>query len=167
MEQRRQSWRAPEGGAEESALQRWNLFRVIFSVEAGVTLIAGLQAIFLPSLFQLSVIGPMFAADVPHQARMLGAAWVVLGVMQARMLDQGNHLAWSIYLPPILVGDLLHMVALMAMVLERGLLPADLATFAMMAVILPCRLMVLARPERVLRVREPRARSRRVDVRDA
>jgi hypothetical protein len=150
--------------SEEQALRRWNLFRVIFGVEAGVTLIAGLQAIFLPALFQVSVIGPMFASDVPHQARMLGAAWVVMGVMEARMLDQGNHLAWSIYLPPILVGDLLHMVALVAMVLERGVLPADGVLFAMMAIILPCRLMVLARPERVLRVREPRRRSRRADV---
>ena len=124
-----------------------NLVRALFAFEALVTGASGLLALAAPAIFATQALGVVAMTGLSLAAvRWLGATYVALAVLQGRMLAGADARAWRLFVPAVLVGDVLHVVGHLQLVGERGWSGGDVFAFALMALCVPARLAVWKRP---------------------
>jgi hypothetical protein len=126
--------------------------RGVFLGEALITLGAGLHGLLDPTAFALQFVPEAPVGPALHFIRWLMATYLVISVLELGLLWRGTREAWVLVLAALLVGDVLHMGSHAMMLADGGLvgLPTA-ASFGLSVLFATTRLLVLWRPERVLR----------------
>ena len=89
-------------------------FRVLLALEVAATLIGGAFAMATPIEFLPNISSATPGAAAPELTRLLGVAWIVVGLILASVPFLRNVRAMRSILIAIMVGDVLHVAALMA-----------------------------------------------------
>jgi len=100
------------------------LFRVLLAVEVSATMIGGALAMITPIAFLPNMTSAALGAAAPELSRLLGAAWIVIGLILASVPFLRDVRAMRSILVAIMVGDVLHLAALIA---SDAVTPAHLA----------------------------------------
>jgi len=101
---------APNGGSLGAVR---TLFRVLLAAEVLATLFGGVSAMAMPLEFLPNLTSAAPGAAAPELARLLGGAWIVIALILASVPFLRDVRAMRSILIAIMVGDLLHVAALM------------------------------------------------------
>ena len=89
-------------------------FRVLLALEVAATLIGGVLAMATPIEFLPNISSAAPGAAAPELTRLLGVAWIVIALILASVPFLRDVRAMRGILIAIMVGDVLHVGALMA-----------------------------------------------------
>jgi hypothetical protein len=87
-------------------------FRILLALEVTSTVIAGTLAMIRPIDFLPTITSAAAGAAAPDLARMLGAAWIVVGLILAGVPFLEDVRTMRSVLIAIMIGDVLHIAAL-------------------------------------------------------
>lgn len=134
--------------------------RAVFTFEAALTVFGGLQALLTPASSAALFVAEPLSPTALDFVRWLGAMWLVIAALEFGLLRRGTREAWLIALPAILLGDVLHLSVHAKMLADGALWNTSVAASIALSVIYAvCRVLVILRPERVMRGAESLARA--------
>jgi len=126
--------------------------RALFTFEALLTIGTGVQGMIDPAAFAAQFVDAPPTGTALDFIRWLMATYFVIATLELSLLRWGTRAAWRIALPPILLGDVLHLVAHALMIQNGGTVgPETWASFGFTLVFGTARILCLLDPSRVLR----------------
>ncbi len=125
--------------------------RAAFGFECALTTLGGLQALFAPASSATQFVPVAPSAPAIDLVRWLGTAWLVIATLQLGLLRSGTREAWRIAIPPLLLGDALHVAVQGVMIADGGVVGGAYGGVVVTLVFATCRVLAYARPERVHR----------------
>lgn len=126
--------------------------RAVFTFECVLTTFGGAQALIAPASSATQFVPDAPSGPALDLVRWMGAVWLVIAALQTSLLREGTREAWRIVIPPLLLGDALHVIVQTMMLAHGGLLGVGAyGSIVVTVVFATSRVLAWLRPERVLR----------------
>lgn len=126
--------------------------RAVLVLECALTTFGGLQALLAPAASAMQFVPEAPSAPGIDLVRWLGTAWLVIATLEVGLLRSGTREAWRLAIPPLLLGDALHVAVQGVMLADGGVLGIGACgSVAVTLLFASCRVLAYLRPEKVLR----------------